>query len=144
MNRRKPCPSFTCPYTGSTSTLRSRYNRRPRLVSSFLSIRSLGLSPWGMRPRGQPRSRNSLRCFQSLVVAINNYGPSDREHAVTLASLQSRRVGIGQGHLRSLLYACRLKRALKGLQHRLQLLYIISLLGHPQRYDDLVLADYRL
>ena len=66
INRRNPCPSLTCPNTGSTSTPRFLYRARPRFVSSLRSILSLGLSPFGIRPRRHPFSRSIFRCFQSL------------------------------------------------------------------------------
>ena len=88
INRRTPCPSLTCPNTGSTSTPRFLYRARPRFVSSSRSILSLGLSPFGIRPRGHPFSRSIFRCFQSLVVAIRSSGISGQEQALMLASLQ--------------------------------------------------------
>ena len=88
INRRNPCPSLTCPNTGSTSTPRFLYRARPRFVSSLRSILSLGLSPFGIRPRGHPFSRSIFRCFQSLVVAIRSSGISGQEQALMLASLQ--------------------------------------------------------
>ena len=88
INRRQPCPSFTCPNTGSTVMPLSRYVRRPLRVSSLRSIRSRGLRSMGMSPRGHPLSRAALRCFQPLVVAISNSGPSGQVQSVILASLQ--------------------------------------------------------
>ena len=88
INRRNPCPSLTCPNTGSTSTPRFLYRARPRFVSSLRSILSLGLSPFGIRPRGHPFSRSIFRCFQSLVVAIRSSGIPGQEQALMLASLQ--------------------------------------------------------
>ena len=81
INRRNPCPSLTCPNTGSTSTPRFLYRARPRFVRSLRSILSLGLSPFGIRPRGHPFSLSIFRCFQSLVVAIRSSGISGQEQA---------------------------------------------------------------
>ncbi len=47
---------------------------------------------------------------------------------------------IGQGCPGAFLYTRCLQDMLKGLEHRLQLLHVIFLLGYPHRHDDLVLT----
>ena len=52
--------------------------------------------------------------------------------------------GIGQARFGPVLYAGCLQSMRHGLQHRLQLLRIVGLLGHSNGYYDLLLAHHRL
>jgi len=76
INRSHPPDILDLPKDGFHNIPSPFIRSHPRLVRSLRSMRSMVEIPLGIRPRGGPFSRSSLRCFQSFVVAIKSSGPS--------------------------------------------------------------------